>query len=397
MNKHWRKVKLSQIAEEVRDLYEPKAEESKPYIGLEHIEQQSLQINGIGDSAHTQSSKKKFKKGDILFGSLRPYFRKVYRPSFDGVCSTDITVIQAKEGYDQVFLFYLIANKSFIDYATSHSNGTRMPRANWKVLEKSEWALPDIPTQRRIASILSSYDDLIENNSRRIKILEQMAQMIYREWFVNFRFPGYEKVKMVNSRLGRIPEGWEIKRFTDCIDVLSGGTPKTIASDYWGGEIPFFTPKDSTQYLYVIDTERHITEKGLNSCSSKLYQKNTVFITARGTVGNVVLAGKDMAMSQSCYALVGKDKLSQLFVYYALVNQISYLKKNTGGATFDTIIVDTFKRMDIVAPDKEIIAVFNRHIEALMNEILNILNTNRGLAVTRDLLLPKLVGGEVEV
>jgi type I restriction enzyme, S subunit len=141
----WKINKLKTKAFEVRYTYEPNQEEFLPYLGLEHIEQGTLRIGSIGSSNNTVSTKKRFKKGDILFGSLRPYFRKVVRPQFDGVCSTDITVIRALPYNDQAFLFYFIANKPFIEHATNISSGTRMPRANWKVLSESEWKFPPSP------------------------------------------------------------------------------------------------------------------------------------------------------------------------------------------------------------------------------------------------------------
>src|SRR5690625_1694533 len=207
----WVKKKLGDIAKEVRDTYEPNQSESIPYVGLEHIAQQDLKLIGTGKSSDTQSTKRNFRSGDILFGSLRPYFRKVVRPKFDGVCSTDITVIRSKNGVDQGFLNYLIASKDFIDYSVKISSGSRMPRANWKVLEESEWSIPNKETQQRIASILSAYDDLIENNTRRIAILEEMARLIYREWFIYYRYPGYESNRMVESGtdLGFIPYDWK--------------------------------------------------------------------------------------------------------------------------------------------------------------------------------------------
>ena len=126
----WRKMKLGEIAQNIRVSYSPTSTEKKPYIGLEHIEQQTLQLSGIGRSDETQSAKKAFKAGDILFGTLRPYFRKVVRPKFDGVCSTDIAVIRPTTKGDGDFLKYFIANKDFIDHASNISGGTRMPRAN---------------------------------------------------------------------------------------------------------------------------------------------------------------------------------------------------------------------------------------------------------------------------
>ena len=254
-----------------------------------------------------------------------------------------------------------------------------------------------LPTQRKIAAILSTYDDLIENNTRRIKILEEMAQAIYREWFVHFRFPGYEGVRMVVSELGLIPEGWEVVSFTDIADVLSGGTPKTTVKEYWGGPIPFFTPKDASDSFYVTDTEKNITDLGLTRCNSKLYSKDTVFITARGTVGKVVMSSNEMAMNQSCYALQGKSTITQHFLFLAIRQQVDYLKKNTGGATFDTIIVDTFRLMQIIRPDPKVISEFSMIIKPFMDSILNLLTQNINLRRTRDLLLPKLISGELDV
>lgn len=250
---------------------------------------------------------------------------------------------------------------------------------------------PDLPTQRKIAGILSAYDDLIENNLRRIKILEQMAQSLYREWFVHFRFPGHESAKCVDSPLGKIPKGWGVVSFTELAEILGGGTPKTAVDEYWNGEIPFFSPKDSPSSFYVLETEKTITEEGLKKCASKLFEKNTVFITARGTVGKVAMPSRPMAMNQSCYALRGKEGYSQQFLFLATKEQVSYLKTNTGGATFDTIIVDTFHRMLVVKPPLPLATDFTTRIAPLIETVNNLSKRNQTLRSTRDLLLPKLL------
>ena len=268
---------------------------------------------------------------------------------------------------------------------------------HFKLLKAKDISWFSPPMQRKIVSILSAYDDLIENNLRRIKILEEMAQTLYREWFVKFRFPGHEKVRMVDSPLGKIPEGWEAVPFTDIADVLSGGTPKTKIEEYWGGSIPFFAPKDAPDSFYVTNTEKSITEIGLTKCNSRLYQKDTVFITARGTVGKVVMPSMGMAMNQSCYALRGKDGISQQFIFLATKQQVDYLKKNTGGATFDTIVVDTFKRMVVVRPSAVLIDHFSRVVRPLMELVLNTVNKNTNLRQTRDHLLPRLISGGLDV
>ena len=278
-----------------------------------------------------------------------------------------------------------------------YNSGAGVPTLNRNHLDNLEIRLHAPPIQRKIASILSAYDDLIENNLRRIKILEEMAQALYREWFVKFLFPGHEKVRMVDSPLGKIPEGWEVVPFTDIAEVLSGGTPKTKVRKYWGGLIPFFAPKDAPDSFYVTNTEKCITGMGLKKCNSRLYQKDTVFITARGTVGKVVMPSVDMAMNQSCYALQGKDGISQHFLFLATKSQVDYLKKNTGGATFDTIVVDTFKRMQFVRPSISLVDEFSRVVQALMELVLNSIKKNQLLRQTRDLLLPKLISGALDV
>jgi len=298
---------------------------------------------------------------------------------------------------DPIYLHYYLREPDVIAWITNQAIGATLPNLNTNILRSVPIRFPLLPTQRKIAAILSAYDDLIENNLRRIKILEEMAQNLYREWFVKFRFPGHEKTRFVDSPLGRIPEGWEALPFTEMADVLSGGTPKTTVQEYWGGTIHFFAPKDSPDSFYVIDTEKMITELGLKKCNSKLYPKDTIFITARGTVGKVVMSAKSMAMNQSCYALHGKEGVNQFYLFLATREHVDYLKKNTGGATFDTIVVDTFKRMLVARPVDNVIEQFSQIIQPGMGLILSILKKNEVLRRTRDLLLPKLISGEVDV
>jgi type I restriction enzyme S subunit len=257
--------------------------------------------------------------------------------------------------------------------------------------------IPPLPIQRRIAGILSAYDDLIENSQRRIKILEEMARRLYREWFVHFRFPGHEDCRFVESPLGVIPEGWEVKAFTEFADVLSGGTPKTDVAQYWDGEIPFFTPRDAPDCFYLQDTDKHVSDIGLSKCASALYPPDTVFITARGTVGKVALPAVNMAMNQSCYALRGKNGVTQRFLFLMTLQQVDYLKTNTGGATFDTIVVDTFRRMEVVSPARAIASQFSELIDPVFVQVNTLQCQIRNLRRTRDLLLPRLLSGQIDV
>jgi type I restriction enzyme S subunit len=274
----------------------------------------------------------------------------------------------------------------------SASRGTTQDNLSLDKLLTFDFLVPPLPVQRRIAGILSAYDELIENSQRRIRLLEDMARALYREWFVHFRFPGHESVPLLPSALGDIPQGWEVKPFTEIADVLSGGTPKTDIAEYWDGEIPFFTPRDVPDCFYVQDTDKHTNELGLSKCASALYPPDTVFITARGTVGKVALPSVPMAMNQSCYALRGKTGIPQRFLFLMTLQQVDYLKTNTGGATFDTIVVDTFRRMEVVNPAHEIIALFAKKSDALFEQVNTLQRQIQNLRRTRDLLLPRLLG-----
>lgn len=377
-----------------------------PYNEIEYIDISSV---GTGNLLETKTmllseassrAKRLVKDKDTILSTVRPNRRSflfIRKPKDNIVVSTGFAVLRAKNGTDPQYLYYAITHKKFTDYLTISAKGAAYPAVDAEIIQRGKVPYWPPEVQRKISVILSTYDDLIENNTRRIQILEEMAQKIYREWFVDFRFPGYERKRLIGSKLGKIPQGWELAPFTDFIDVLSGGTPKTITEEYWGGDIPFFTPKDARDNFYVIDTEKRVTELGLSKCNSRLYPKNTVFITARGTVGKVVLASQGTAMNQSCYALVGHKGIGQYYVFLTIKKQVEYLKQHTGGATFDTIIVDTFRRMKVIRPPLKLIEKFEEMITPFFKEIFVLTNKNQLLKESRDIFLPKLISGEMDV
>jgi type I restriction enzyme S subunit len=320
---------------------------------------------------------------------------RVFRNDVPMAINQDLKALLPKDCLLNDYLLWLIVlNSALIE---NLGTGTTVKGIRLDQLRSIKVPLPPPPTQRRIAGILSAYDELIENSQRRIKILESMARALYREWFVHFRFPGHESVPRVPSPLGEIPKGWEVKPFTEIADVLSGGTPKTDVAEYWNGEIPFFTPRDVPDCFYVQDTDKHVTDLGLSKCASANYPPDTVFITARGTVGKVALPSVPMAMNQSCYALRGKQGIPQRFLFLMTLQQVDYLKTNTGGATFDTIVVDTFRRMEIVKPSREVVTSFADKTDAIFEQVNALQRQIKILRRTRDLLLPRLLSGQIDV
>ena len=305
--------------------------------------------------------------------------------------------IRPKAGLEHRFLYYSFRSIGLLRGFDQYFTGATIKHLPGEQRAKVEVHIPPLPIQRRIAGILAAYDDLIENSQRRIKILEEMARRLYREWFVYFRFPGHEDYRLVESPLGEIPEGWEVKVFTEIADVLSGGTPKTDVPQYWNGEIPFFTPRDAPDCFYLQDTDKHVSDIGLSKCASALYPPDTVFITARGTVGKVALPAVNMAMNQSCYALRGKTGIPQRFLFLMTLQQVDYLKTNTGGATFDTIVVDTFRRMEVVSPSQAIASQFSELIDPVFEQVNTLQRQIQNLRHSRDLLLPRLLSGLIDI
>lgn len=292
--------------------------------------------------------------------------------------------------YRYLFYWFLLAGKTgeldqyFTGATIKHMPGQKLKEV---VIDK-----PPLEIQHRIADILSAYDDLIENNQKQIKLLEEAAQWLYKEWFVDLNFPGHENTKIVDG----VPEGWSIYPFSSKVDIMSGGTPKTSIPDYYNGKIPFYTPKDNDGAFFAYKTQMNITEGGLKNCNSRLYPPKTVIITARGTVGKTTILAVPMAMNQSCYALKMKENDAPYYLFFALNNEIKALQTMANGGVFNTIIGKTFDSINIQIPKDPLIYGFEETVRPFMEQIKNKLQANLKLVEARDRLLPKLMNGEVE-
>ena len=291
------------------------------------------------------------------------------------------------------YVFYQLVQKQFHDYMQTVAGGAAQPKLGIYKVERIKVVLPSRNQQDKIVNILNTYNNLIEVNNKRIKVLEQMAENLYKEWFVRFRFPGHENAEFENG----IPKEWELCKFSSVSNILSGGTPNTETEEYYGGDIPFYTPKDSTDNCFAFDTGIYLTEEGLKHCNSQLYPAGTIMITARGTVGNLNLIAVPMAMNQSCYALNSDIIDSQYFLYFLIKREIIKLKKMASGGVFDTIIISTFDHIKVLKPNANLIKAFDNAVSPIMQEILKVTRQNKNLTKQRDLLLPRLMSGKLEV
>lgn len=261
--------------------------------------------------------------------------------------------------------------------------------------------IPPLSDQRAIASILGALDDKIELNRRMNETLEAMARAVFKSWFVDFEpIPGLgPHNEWQDSPLGRIPKGWKVDPFSDTVEIFGGGTPKTSIPEYWGGDIPWFAVGDAPKGsdVCVIDTEKKITQAGVENSATRILPVGTTIITARGTVGKLALTGVPMAMNQTCYGLWGRIEKSSSYTYFSTLNLVTTLQQRTHGSVFDTITRDTLASVKVVSPLSKLIVRFEAEVSPIMGQILNNLRQSRTLSAMRDALLPKLLSGEIRV
>jgi len=271
---------------------------------------------------------------------------------------------------------------------------------NKTTIENLELKIPPLSTQRKIASILSAYDDLIDNNMRRIKILEEMAQAIYKEWFVKFRFPGHEKVKMVKSELGMIPEGWEVKMVQDTFEITGGGTPSKKILEYWeGGNINWYVPSDLTAHrtMFMDESGEKISELGLRKSSARLFPAYSVMMTSRATLGVISINTTEACTNQGFITCIPNEKFPLYTLYYWLHENIEKFIRLGTGATFKEITKGVFKKIEIIVPREELLTEFEKGVTPINQQVLIFQRKSINLRKTRDLLLPKLISGEIDV
>ena len=326
----------------------------------------------ISERGLNSCSTRMMPKGTILFSSRAPIGYVAI--ATQSVCTNQgFKSIVPNNNVDSMFIYYLLKYKK--DAIESLGSGTTFKEVSGNTMKNFVVTVPiKREVQSKIASVLGTLDDKIELNERINDNLLQQAKAIFDSY--------YDRATIQQS-------------FTSMIHILGGGTPKTSNSDFWNGDIPFFTPKDVGS-PYTFHTEKYITKSGLTHCNSRLYPKDTSFVTARGTVGKVSLAGKPMAMNQSCYAAIS-DQIYSILVYFYTLKVVESLKHKASGAVFDAIITRDFDTENIsVLADNDSQKVVN-----IIKPMLDIVYTNSEenlyLADIRDTLLPKLISGELDV
>jgi len=324
-----------------------------------------------------------FQSGDILFSNIRTYFKKVWFSNFNGTVSPDVIVFRANENIClNKYLYYSLCNSDFIELTIHTSKGAKMPRGDKEAMLKYSFPLPPLPEQQAIAEVLSSLDNKIDLLHRNNKTLEEMAETLFRQWFV-------EGAK----------EEWEVKRLDDILTTVGGTTPSTSNPEFWNGNINWTSPRDITTLsgIYLFNTERKITEAGLKKVSSGLLPEGTLLMSSRAPVGVLAFAEIPLCINQGYIAVLDNKGYNKLFIYLWLKNNMEYIHSYSNGSTFMEISKSAFKSLEITLPPINIIDTFCSHIKPLFDKIKHNEQSIQNLKITRDTLLPKLMSGQVRV
>ncbi|MDK0786906.1 restriction endonuclease subunit S [Clostridium perfringens] len=317
------------------------------------------------------------------------------------------TVYYIQEGldYDLKFLFYKLKTIG-LDKMNTHS---AVPGLNREHMYSKEVLMPKINEQKAIAKILSDLDEKIEVNNKINKNLEEMAQAIFKQWFVDFEFPNEEGKpykssggEMVESELGIIPKGWNCGLIENIATVIGGATPSKKNESYFiNGNIPWVTPKDlsDNKNIYISKGTTNITKEAYKSTSVKFMPRNTVLFSSRAPIGYIAIAKNELTTNQGFKSLVPNNDIGMTanYIYCFLKSIKKSIENRASGSTFKEISGSELKKIEVIIPAKGILQKYYKFTENIFWEIENIESENERLEKLRDTLLPKLMSGEIRV
>lgn len=334
------------------------------------------------------------KKSDVIYtrtGQVGAVFRGQL-----GVIHNNCFTVNTKDETIllQEFIFYMLQEKAFYEEAVSRATGAAQPDLPHGAFNSIQVFLPPIDSQRNIIKILSNYDSLIENNQKQIKLLEEAAQRLYKEWFIDLRFPGHENVEIVDG----VPEGWQYKKVSSFGSVITGKTPSTAKSQYYGGEVPFIKIPDMHKGIFPLVTEVTLSLEGAKSQKNKFIPKNSIMVSCIATVGLVNISIEDCQTNQQINSIVLADERSLYYLYFAMKDLKSLLDGvGSNGATMTNVNKEKFSNLSILCPDTLLLEKYYEYSKPLFDKILNLSKNINCLTEARDRLLPKLISGEIEV
>ncbi|MCI6480694.1 restriction endonuclease subunit S [Treponema porcinum] len=372
----WKECKLSDICDYGKDRIEVSSLDNSNYISTENMLPNRAGIT-TATTLPTGEYTPSFEIDDTLVSNIRPYFKKIWKATFSGGCSADVLVFKAKENVSKEYLYYVLADDEFFKYSMTTSKGTKMPRGDKTSIMNYPVKLPPLPTQQKIARILSSLDDKIELNNKINTNLEQQAQALFKNWFVDFEPFG-----------GKMPEGWKVGKLSDVAEITMGQSPDGksynedgIGTVFYQGRAEFGT-RFPTRRLFTTDPKR-------------IAKKFDTLMSVRAPVGDTNIANEDCCIGRGLAAIHSKDG-HQSFVHYAVLSLRPQLDVFNGeGTVFGCINRDALNNMEIVITAQNELDKFEQIVASLDVDIYNRSEENDRLKNIRDTLLPKLMNGEI--
>ena len=389
-----------------------------PIITVEHLGENRIlheDLPRVSDSDRNRLAKYQLQDGDIVFSRVGSVDRRALVSGtedgwlFSGRC---LRVRPDPSKIDSQYLSYFLGLEVFREYIRSIAVGATMPSLNTRILSDIPIVLPDIPEQQAIAHILGTLDDKIELNRRMNRTLEEMARAIFQDWFVDF---GPTRVKMegqepylptelwdlfpdqlVDSELGEIPEGWEVENLGQVVEVFGGATPSTKRPEYWEAGIHCWaTPKDLSNIAspVLLDTERKITDAGLNKISSGLLPSGTLLLSSRAPIGYLAISEVPVAINQGFIAMPPRDAPSNWYMMLWCKASHEEIISHANGSTFLEISKANFRKIPMVLPDSELLSEFDKFVGSLYGRVSVNQRESQTMATKRDGLLPILLSG----
>lgn len=404
MSDKWKKVKLGSLGDIITGKT-PKTNDKENYGNdvLFLTPSDNMELRYIKDTIRKLSLKgaetvqnKILPKESICVSCIGSQLGKVVITTEDTVTNQQINSIIPNDDVDYKYLYYtmlLVGNK--LNFLSKTS--TAVPIINKAEFSNQEIYLPPLEEQKSIADLLSSFDDKIENNNAIIANLEEQAQAIFKSWFVDFE--PFQDGEFVESELGRIPNNWTVVTLKEVSEeIVTGKTPPTKDPENYGNKMPFVTIPDMHNNVYAIETERLLSDKGIDTQSNKVVPKNSISVSCIATVGLVTLIASDSMTNQQINTVITKENISSYYVYNHLKTQSDYLNAiGSSGSTTKNVNKTTFSNLKMLLPSESILKKYHRLCEPIFEYILLIQKQNKKLVETRDTLLPKLMSGEIRV
>lgn len=372
-----------------------------PLIRTPNVGKGRLDLNGVhrvSESVYKQRIQRGAPRAnDLIFAREAPAGNVALVQENQTVCLGQRTVLirpNVQKVNPQYLVYYLLSPKPQYELLGT-ANGATVAHVNLPAIRNLKIELPEKSVQDKIGTILVSYDDLIENNQKQIKLLEEAAQRLYKEWFVDLRFPGHENTKTVDG----VPEGWQYEKLGDLVKTTSGGTPSRRKSEYYvNGNIRWIKTKELND-RFIFETEEHITEDAVKNSSAKVLPEGALIVAMYGaTIGKIGITTAEMACNQACCAFISfDDMISKEFLYCWLMDNREYLVSQGKGAAQSNLSQEMIRNFSLLCPDKKVIKKFTEIVTTMLENKRVLENKILMLSKARDDLLPKLMGGEVEV